>query len=55
MEYNKKDFIRLVKSMPDNTTFNMKLHWEDKGDKLVQYAHFESDYKLGCVDTIRFE
>lgn len=53
MEYSKEDFINLIKSMPDDTAFNMKIHWEDYGDELISYAHFESNYKLGQLDSIK--
>lgn len=52
MTMTKEDFINLVKSMPDYVEFDMKIHNAEEGSKIVQYAHFESTYRLGCIDFI---
>lgn len=51
---SKEEFIRLIESLPDTVEFDIKEHWERDGDKLVQYAHFKSTYKLCEVDYINF-
>lgn len=51
----KDELINLVKSMPDNVEFDMKIHCTEEGNKIVQYAYFESTYRLGCIDFVSFE
>lgn len=55
MDISKEEFIRLIKSMPDSTKFKLKDRWIKVGNDEVQFAVFETTYKLGSVAYHSFE
>lgn len=55
MDISKEEFIRLIKSMPDSTKFKLKNRWVKSGSEEVQFAVFETTYKLGGIAYHSFE
>lgn len=50
MKMNKEEAIKLIKSMPDNVTFDLCSKWHMLDGSMTQFATFNTNYVFGSVD-----